>query len=59
MKEILFNDALNTFYLRLCGVGHVVNDHSDNEEGNWLSPQGLLFPISGKGSFLPTIPQIE
>ena len=27
----LFNDALNTFYLRLYGVGHMVKDHSDNE----------------------------
>ena len=27
----LFNDALNTFYLRLYGVGHMAKDHSDNE----------------------------
>ena len=25
----LFNDALNTFYLRLYGVRHIVKDHSD------------------------------
>ena len=32
-KEIvLFNDTLNTFYLRLYGVGHMVNDHSAREE---------------------------
>ena len=33
MKEgnVLFNDALNTFYLRLYGVGHMVRDHSDSE----------------------------
>ena len=33
LKEgnVLFNDALNTFYLRLYGVGHMVNDHSDSE----------------------------
>ena len=30
----LFNDALNTFYLRLYGVGHMVKDHSDSERGN-------------------------
>ena len=24
---VLFNDALNTFYLRLYGVGHMVKDH--------------------------------
>ena len=27
----LFNDALNTFYLRLYGVRHMVKDHSDSE----------------------------
>ena len=27
----LFNDALNTFYLRLNGVGHIVKDYSDRE----------------------------
>ena len=27
----LFNDALNTFYLWLYGVGHMVKDHSDSE----------------------------
>ena len=27
----LFNDALNTFYLRLYGVGHMVKYHSDSE----------------------------
>ena len=24
--NVLFNDALNTFYLRLYGVGHMVSD---------------------------------
>ena len=28
----LFNGALNTFYLRLYGVGHMVNDHSESEK---------------------------
>ena len=33
-KEMfLFNDALNTFYLRLYGVGHMAKDHSDSEKG--------------------------
>ena len=31
---VLFNNALNTFYLRLYGVGHMVKDHSDSERGN-------------------------
>ena len=33
-RNVLFNDALNTFYLRLYGVGHMVKDHSDSEKGN-------------------------
>ena len=45
--NVLFNDTLNTFYLRLYGVRHMVKDHSDT----------LLFPISSKGSFICTIPQ--
>ena len=55
--NILFNDALNTFYLRLYGVRHMVKDHSDSERGNPLSPHGLLFPINSKGSFICIIPQ--
>ena len=50
--NVLFNDALNTFYLRLYGVRHMVKDHSDSETGNPLLPHGLLFPISSKGSFI-------
>ena len=30
-RKCFFNDALNTFYLRLCGVGHMVKYHSDSE----------------------------
>ena len=55
--SVLFNDALNTFYLRLYGVGHMVKDHLDSELGNPLLPHGLLFPNSSKGSFICTIPQ--
>ena len=53
----LFNDALNTFYLRLYGVRHMVTDHSDSERENPLPPHGLLFSINSKGSFICTIPQ--
>ena len=56
-RNVLFNDALNTFYLRLYGVRHMVKDHSDSERGNPLPPYRLLFPISNKGSFICTIPQ--
>ena len=55
--NVLFNDALNTFYLWLYGIRHMVKDHSDSERGNTLPPHGLLFPISSKGSFICTIPQ--
>ena len=55
--NVLFNDALNTFYLRLYGIGHMVKDHSDSERGNPLPPHGLLFPISSKSSFICIIPQ--
>ena len=43
--NVLFNHALNTFYLQLYGVGHMVKDHSDSERGNLLPLHGLLFPI--------------
>ena len=46
----LLNDILNTFYLRLYGVGHMVKDYSD-------TPHELLFPISRKDLFISTIPQ--
>ena len=56
-----FNDALNTFYLRLYGVRNMVKDHSDSEKGNPLfsisSKETLLFSISSKGSFICIIPQ--
>ena len=55
--NVLFNDALNTFYVRLYGVGHMVKDHSDSERENPLPPHGLLFPINSKGSFICTIHQ--
>ena len=58
LKEgnVLFNDALNTFYLRLYGVRHMVKDRSDSVRGNPLPPHLLLFPISSKGSFICIIP---
>ena len=54
----IFSDTLNTFYLRLYGIGHMVNDHSDSKRENLLLPlHGLLFLISSKGYFICTIPQ--
>ena len=51
----LVNDTLNTFYLRVYGVGHMVKDHSDNKRGNLLPPHGLLLSNSSKGSFICNI----
>ena len=31
--NVLFNDALDTFYLRIYGIRHMVDDHSDSERG--------------------------
>ena len=56
-RNVLFNDALNTFYLRLYGVRHMVKDHSDSEKGNPLPPHKLLLSINSKGYFICTIPQ--
>ena len=56
--NVLFNDALDTFYLRLYGVKHMVKDHSDSERENPLPPHRLLFPINSKGSFICIIPQM-
>ena len=50
--NVLFNDTLNTFYLQLYGVGHMVRDHSDSERGNLMLPHGLLFLISSKGFYM-------
>ena len=55
--NILFNDTLNTFYLRSYGIRHMVKDHSDSERGIPLPPHGLLFLIISKGSFICIIPQ--
>ena len=46
-KEMfLFNDVLNTFYLRLYGFRH--NNSKGALRGNPLPPHGLLFPINNK-----------
>ena len=55
-RNVLYNDALNTFYLRLYDVGHMVKDHSDRERGKQLPLHRLLLLISSKGSLICTIP---
>ena len=47
-RNVLFNDALNTFYLQLYGVRHMVKDHSDRHIGYsyWLTTRLLLYASS-------------
>ena len=44
--NVLFNDALNTFYLRFYGIGHMVKDNSDSERGNLLPSHGYSFELA-------------
>ena len=50
--NISFNDALNTFYLWLYGVGHMVKDHLDNERGNPLPPHGNVYLTTHSTNFI-------
>ena len=51
----LFNDTLNTFYLRLHGVEHMVKDHSESERGNSPPPHhGYSFRSAARGVFHST-----
>ena len=53
--NILFNHALNTFYLWLYGVGYRVKNHSDSKRRKPAATWATLL-ISSKGSFICTIP---
>ena len=44
----LFSDTLNTFHLRLYGVGHMVKYDSDSEIGNPLPPHGYSFRLAAR-----------
>ena len=46
--NVLFNNTLNTFYLRLYGVRHMVKDHSDSEKGNPLRHVGYSFRLAAR-----------
>ena len=50
--NVLFNDALNTFYLRLYGVRYMVKNHSNNEKGYPLPPHRLLLSINSNHKIL-------
>ena len=47
-RNVLFNDALNTFYLRLYGVRHMVKDHSDSEKGTCCNHIGYSFRLTAR-----------
>ena len=47
-RNVLFNDALNTFYLLLYGVRHMVKDHSDSEKGNPLPHIGYSYRLTAR-----------
>ena len=47
--NVLFNDALNTFYLRLYGIRYMVKDHSDSErEETRCCHIGYSFQLTAK-----------
>ena len=50
LKEgnVLFNDALNTFYLWLYGVGHRVRNHSAREETRCRNYIGYYFLLTAR-----------
>ena len=47
-RNVLFNDALNTFYLRLYGIRHMVKDHSDSEKGNPCRYIGYSYRLTAR-----------
>ena len=50
--NVLFNDTLNTFYLRWYGVRHMVKDHSDSERGSRFLFSVIIHHMSNEGNVL-------
>ena len=46
--NVLFNDALNTFYLRLYGIRYMVKDHSDRREETCCRHIGYSFRLAAR-----------
>ena len=46
--NVLFNNALNTFYLRLYGVIHMVKDHSEAREETRCHHMGYSFRLAAR-----------
>ena len=49
---VLFNNTLNTFYLQLFGLGHILKDHSDSERRSLLPPLYGLNSLSNSKGFV-------
>ena len=47
-EMFLFNNALNTFYLRLYGIRHMVKDHSDSEKGTRCRHIGYSYRLTAR-----------
>ena len=47
-RKYLFNDALNTFYLLLYGVRHMVKDHSDSGKETRRRHIGYSFRLTAR-----------
>ena len=47
-RNVLFNDALNTFYLWLYGVRHMVKDHSDSEKETCCRHIGYSYRLTAR-----------
>ena len=46
--NVLFNGTLNTFYLRLYGIRHMVKDHSDRQEETCCCHIGYSFWLAAR-----------
>ena len=55
-KEMFYLTTHSTHFIYGYMASDIIMDHSDSEIGNPLTPHGLLFSISSKGSFICTIP---
>ena len=47
-ENILFNNTLNTFYLRLYGISHMVNNHSNSERKPAVGHMGFSFRLAAR-----------
>ena len=50
--NVLFNNVLNTFYLRLYGVRHMVKDHSDSKRGKPCIQFNIIRKKEGRKCFI-------